>query len=421
MAAQKGNTPQINPRVLGAGLLATAAAGILYAGVKRRQYAKHGAPPLLDWTRVRRIALQIVNEAPAEEGWHERWEAYYRDMVDRCYPIITAEMGRPLPAPVEKIEAFTRAEWVDANIANFRDLFEHIETVYKRVQGENNLSAMIMAEASQAMLSSQLGVLLGYLAKRVLGQYDLALLGKETVSAGKLYFVEPNIAGVQAELGLDPEDFRLWIALHETTHAYEFEAYPWVRVHFNTMLEEYIGYLGDDILQIGNGLTGLKSMVDRARASLKDGESWVEAIMSPEQRVLFSRLQATMSIVEGYSNYIMNSVGERLLPSYETIKTKIEERAARRSPAEKLFIRITGLALKMEQYKLGESFINAVVAERGIAVANRVWEGPEMLPTLEELRNPSAWIERVEGQGRSVDEYATRAIGSGNGHWPPTS
>jgi len=231
----------------------------------------------------------------------------------------------------------------------------------------------------------------------VLGQYDLALLGKEPVSAGKLYFVEPNISGVQTELNLDPDDFRLWIALHETTHAYEFEAYPWVREYFNSLLEDYIGSLGDDILQYGTSLGGLRAMIERARHNRKDGDSWIEVMMSKEQHVIFNKLQAVMSIVEGYSNYIMNSVGERLLPSYATIKERIEERAARRTPAEKLFIRLTGLALKMEQYRLGESFINSIVAERGVATANRIWEGPQMLPTLEELREPKLWLQRLEG------------------------
>jgi coenzyme F420 biosynthesis associated uncharacterized protein len=427
MANNKNSVPPINPRVLGAGLLATAALGALYAGVKKRQYAKEGAPHLLDWNRVRKIALQVVREESYEEGWQERWEAYYRGLVEQCYPIITAEMGRALPAPVDKIEAFTRRQWIEANVSNFRDLFEHIEGIYKRVQNENSLGTMIMAEASQTFLSSQLGVLLGYLARRVLGQYDLALLGKETVDAGKLYFVEPNIAAVQAELGLDPSDFRLWIALHETTHAYEFEAYPWVRTHFNSLLESYISLMGDDILQFGTGMGGVRSLVDRAKAGLRDGDSWVEAIMSPEQRELFNKLQATMSIVEGYSNYIMNSVGQRLLPSYEQIKLKIEERAARRSPAEKLFIRMTGLALKMEQYRLGETFINAVVAERGIETANRVWEGPQMIPTLEELRDHKLWLERVDRDhvpSSVAGDGATRALGdgawgAGNGHTPP--
>jgi coenzyme F420 biosynthesis associated uncharacterized protein len=343
------------------------------------------------------MARQIVKEEPPPAAWHETWEEYYAGMVDRCYPIITAEMGRDLPAPVDQIQAFSRTEWIDANIANFKQLFDHVEALYRRVQPTNSLGTALVGGLSQTMLSSQLGILMGYLARRVLGQYDLALLGKEPVSAGKLYFVEPNISGVQTELGLDPDDFRLWIALHETTHAYEFEAYPWVREYFNSLLEQYISCLGDEILQYGTSLGGFRSMIERARASRKDGDSWIEVMMSPEQRILFSKLQAVMSIVEGYSNYIMNSVGERLLPTYATIKERIDQRAERRSPAEKLFIRITGLALKMEQYRLGESFINSVVAERGVATANRVWEGPEMLPTLEELRNPQAWLARVEG------------------------
>jgi coenzyme F420 biosynthesis associated uncharacterized protein len=201
---------------------------------------------------------------------------------------------------------------------------------------------------------------------------------------------------VQVELGLDPDDFRLWIALHETTHAYEFEAYPWVREYFNNLLEEYFQYLSDDLLQFGGNLTGTRGLFDRVRTNMGNGENFLEVVMSPEQRTLFTKLQALMSIIEGYSNYIMNAVGERLLPSYSMIKERVEERAARRSPIEKLFIRITGLALKMEQYRLGETFINSVVAKRGVQVANKVWEGPEYLPTLEELRNPDAWISRIE-------------------------
>jgi coenzyme F420 biosynthesis associated uncharacterized protein len=389
-------TPKYDPRLVGLGLLAGAAVGIAWANTRQRHYAKNGVPNLIDWERVRKMARQIIKEGEAAPGWHQQWEEYYREMVERSYPLITQEMGRDLPAPVDNIQAFTRTEWIDANIANFKQLFDPIEDLYKQMQNPRQVGTLIMGDMSQVFLSSQLGVLMGYLARRVLGQYDLSLLGKEPVTAGRLYFVEPNISGVQSELGLDAEDFRLWIALHETTHAYEFEAYPWVREYFNSLLQQYITYLTDDMLTFGSGLGGLRGFVDRARSNMKDGDNWIEVIMSGEQRALFNKLQALMSIVEGYSNYIMNAVGERLLPSYTTIKERIEQRAARRSSAEKLFIRITGLALKMEQYKLGESFINSVVAERGIALANRVWEGPEMLPTLEELRNPPAWIARVE-------------------------
>jgi coenzyme F420 biosynthesis associated uncharacterized protein len=388
-------SPKYDPRLVGLGLLAGAALGLAWVNTKQKQYAKYGAPTLIDWERAGNIARQIIRDEEAEPGWHESWKEYYKEMVARCYPVITEEIGRELPVPVDSIQAFTRSEWIDANIANFRELFEPIEAIYRKVQSSSSLGTALLGDLNQTVLSAELGVLLGYLARRVLGQYDLSLLGKEPVMSGRLYFVEPNIAGVQSELGLNADDFRLWIALHETTHAYEFEAYPWVREYFNSLLEEYFSYLSDDLTTFSTGMGGLRSLVDRARTNLNNGDSWIEMVMTDEQRTLFYKLQALMSIIEGYSNYIMNAVGERLLPSYNTIKERIEERAARRSAAEKLFIRITGLALKMEQYRLGESFINAVVARRGIAVANRVWEGPDMLPTLDELRNPNAWIERV--------------------------
>lgn len=391
-------TPKYNSRLVGGLLLAGAALGAAWINNRQKQYAREGAPNLLDWQRVRTIARQIIKEDPAAPGWHESWEEYYRGMVARCYPVITEEIGRELPVPLDRIQAFTRAEWIDANIENFGQLFEHIEAIYRRVQPpSSSIGTVIMGEVSQTLLSSQLGILLGYLARRVLGQYDLSLLGKEPVTTGRLYFVEPNINGVVAELGLDPDDFRLWIALHETTHAYEFEAYPWVRDYFNSLLEEYFSYISDDLVKYGNGMGGIGGLIDRARANMGNGDSWIESIMSAEQRELFNKLQALMSVIEGYSNYIMNAVGERLLPSYNRIKEGIEQRAARRSAAENLFIRITGLALKMEQYRLGESFINEVVRERGVSVANLIWEGPDKLPTLEELRNPRTWIERVEG------------------------
>ena len=383
---------------MGLGMLAGAALVGAYAANRRRVYQATGAPPLINWERARRIARQMNPEMGATDAWHESWGAYYTALVRRCEPLIAAEIGQDLPQPVKEIAAFSRAEWVDANIRNFQMLFEPLEDLHRQGFQVDDLLEVLLGDVNQTMVSAELGIMLGYLARRVLGQYDLSLLGREPVtSAGRLYFVEPNIGGVQQELGVDPEEFRLWIALHETTHAFEFEAYPWLRAHFNGLIERYFKLVLEDLSLLREGLGGLGNLVTRARQNMAQGDSWIEAVMTSDQRDLFNQLQALMAIVEGYSNYIMNTVGERLLPSYEQIKEQFEARAARRSPAEKLFIRLTGLELKMEQYRLGEAFINAVVAEAGVQTANRVWEGPEALPTLAELRNPAAWIARMHG------------------------
>ncbi|HEU0165766.1 MAG TPA: zinc-dependent metalloprotease, partial [Thermomicrobiales bacterium] len=264
-------------------------------------------------------------------------------------------------------------------------------------RGNKNAVARLWNGVNQSVLSYEVGVLLGYMARRVLGQYDLALLGREPVSSGKLYYVEPNIRGIEGKLGLPREDFRMWLALHETTHAFEFEAHPWVREHFNSMLDRYMGLMKHDADQLKQGLQGLRTIAGCARS--QDGRetgSWIEAFMSPEQRALFNEMQAMMCVIEGYSNHIMNAVGKTLLENYELISHRFEQRQAQRSQSDQLFARLTGLDVKMEQYRAGEQFIDSIVDERGHTFAHRVWDGPENLPTMDEIRNPDKWIRRVD-------------------------
>ncbi|NTV65249.1 MAG: hypothetical protein HGA65_17200, partial [Oscillochloris sp.] len=210
---------------------------------------------------------------------------------------------------------------------------------------------------------------------------------------GSLYYVESNISQVQAGMGLNDEEYRLWIALHETTHAFEFEAYPWVRAHFNQLLQQYFDQLGNQLESLGSGLLQLAT---RVAQSLGTGTHWIEAVLTPEQRVIFDQLQALMSIVEGYGNHVMNAVGRQLLPSFDAIEERVAQRQQTRTLVEQLFNRLTGLDLKMAQYQQGEAFVNAVVADRGIAFAARVWERVEYLPTMDEIREPQRWITRIE-------------------------
>jgi putative hydrolase len=107
-------------------------------------------------------------------------------------------------------------------------------------------------------------------------------------------------------------------------------------------------------------------------------------------------MQALMSVIEGYSNHVMNAVGKDLLSNYEMISKRFEERQRQRSQADQLFARLTGLDVKMEQYRQGEEFIDAVVEQRGHTFAHRVWDKPENLPTMKELRQPALWITRID-------------------------
>jgi putative hydrolase len=109
------------------------------------------------------------------------------------------------------------------------------------------------------------------------------------------------------------------------------------------------------------------------------------------------RVQAAMSVIEGYSEHVMDAVGETVLPSYAGLRDAMERRRRSRSAPERVLQRLLGFEMKMRQYEQGKRFCDAVVDGHGIATLNRVWESPESLPTPAELRAPSAWVDRITG------------------------
>lgn len=378
-------------RRLGTLLLLGVAAGygVRYVAAK---VAARGPQSLADWDLARTIALRVSesHEHPVRD--RAARQTQYQRLVAQSEPLIARYMGADL-APIQRIYVFDRREWLEANMLSFKQIMEPVENLYQEAsQGGGSLAALLHV-ANRPVVGVQLGVLLGYLARRVLGQYDLSLLSPDPSQRGALYFVEPNIARAQQLLGVSNEEFRLWIALHETSHVFQFEAFPWVRSYFQDLVRQFVGQVTD---QIG-ATNDLGALIDRVREGRAQGKHWIEIMLSPQQQQIFDRLQALMSLIEGYSNHIMNAIGRDLLPSFHDIEQRVQQRQLNRPLIEEVINRVTGMDLKLAQYRQGEQFIDAVVAQRGILFANRVWEGPQNLPTMDELRDPARWIARIEG------------------------
>ena len=230
------------------------------------------------------------------------------------------------------------------------------------------------------------------MGQRVLGQYDLALLSAET-TPGRLLFVEENIRQTAKTLDLPLDSFRTWIALHETTHAYEFEAHPWLRPYLASRLERQLAGFSRDASNLGRD--ALKRFGEALRGNSDGSRHWMERLMSPEQRQLFRETQVVMSLLEGFSDYVMDDVGREIVPDVERISARFHERRERRTAVERAILRITGLDLKMEQYRKGERFVSGIARLAGPAALRRLWDGPETLPTEDELEAPERWVARV--------------------------
>jgi coenzyme F420 biosynthesis associated uncharacterized protein len=262
-----------------------------------------------------------------------------------------------------------------------------MEPVLKRASaGADNLTWLL----GGATLTAQVGLLLGFLSARVLGQYDTGpLLARERAGEpGKVFFLDGNIVSAAGRIGVPVDGLRLWIVLHEMTHALQFEGYPWLRAHLGELLERLIAPLADRL--------GVRETVRRLSENMSTGGRSVELMMNRPQREAFDQMQATMSVIEGYSDYVMHHVGRALVPQYAHLKARMARSRAHRPPLETAVFRLTGLDVKLEQYRLGERFADAVARREGMEGLNRVWERPENLPTLEEVRDPGLWLAKME-------------------------
>jgi coenzyme F420 biosynthesis associated uncharacterized protein len=377
-----------------AGLLIGSALGAAATVVGRRM-ERRAREGLVDWATVERLAIGRLDRAPGALGPDElaAAEAEYAAAMARIVPALSNALRTPLPGVVERSGVVDRAGWVRANTATFASLIGKLEgdLLDQVVPPGGGLPVAAVALANRWITTRQLAVLLGFMGQRVLGQYDLALLSAEA-APGRLLFVEENIRQTARALGVPLGPFRTWIALHETTHAFEFEAHPWLRPYLASRLERQLQLFGRDVRQMGReAIRGL----GRALRGEGGGEHWMERLMTDEQRGLFRETQAVMSLLEGFSDYVMDEVGASLVPDVEQIRARFDERRSRRTPFERAMLRLTGMDLKLEQYKKGEVFVRAIAEARGPEALVRLWDGPESLPRDGEIEAPEHWVARV--------------------------
>jgi coenzyme F420 biosynthesis associated uncharacterized protein len=384
-------------RVWQAGFLVGSALGAA-ATVLGRRAERAARQGLVDWPAAERVAVQRLRAAPGRLTPAElaATEPVYAAAMARIVPRLSEALGAELPGVVERSAVVDRAGWVHANVATFAQLIGQLEAelLDQVMPSGGGLTKATMALANRWLTTRQLGFLLGFMGSKVLGQYDLALLTAEA-KPGKLLFVEENIRETARLLDVPLDPFRTWIALHETTHAFEFEAHPWLRPYLADRLERQLTLFGREAS--GLGREALRSLGRAIRGDNAGAEHWLERLMTEEQRTLFRETQAVMSLLEGFSDYVMDDVGRKLVPDVERISAKFHERRqAKRSPFERAIMRLTGMDVKMEQYRKGEQFVSAIARAGGPAALNRLWSGPEALPRHGEIDDPSIWLRRME-------------------------
>jgi coenzyme F420 biosynthesis associated uncharacterized protein len=345
------------------------------------------AARLVDWEAASRSARRFTGTSPQvtpAERAHLAEDV--AEVVSHADKLVSEFTGLSVgDGPASRPWVMTRGEWIDQNLRGFEQLLEPVAA--KLLAGKNGGGSGVLR---RRVLAFQFGAILGYLARRVLGQYDLFVPADDR---DLIYFVGPNMVELERKHGFPKHDFRLWLALHEVTHRLQFEGVPWLRGYVAELVGSYLSTIELDARKL---LERLRQAFEEMRAGGSQPRDLgiLFALMSPDQQETFRKMQALMSLLEGHGNYVMETLAEGRVREAERMQRTLQSRR-RPQGLGRVVQRAVGLDVKVRQYDLGTRFVaeaSSLVGEAGFA---RVWERPDSLPTLEEIARPQDWVERV--------------------------
>jgi coenzyme F420 biosynthesis associated uncharacterized protein len=351
-------------------------------------------PELVDWDLASRIGRRVAGgeNLAARAAWSRQFTDLSTS-ADRAVAEFTG-LGGELPPPVA--EPLDRGQWIEGNLATLRRILRPLaeKVATRRAWRATGPVPSAVRSSTRVLTGAEAGTLLGYVAQRVLGQYDLPVPGDGAhPGEGTVWYVVPNIVQTERRHGFRPGDFRLWIALHETAHRRQFRGVQWLPGHIQGLLDSYLGSVQIDE-------EGLRRMAQRAQELAKrilSGERFdlLDLLVSPEQRGTLQRVQATMSVLEGHGEFVMDQLGAKLVPGHDRMRKTLHERRQAGGPGTRLVQEMLGLRQKLDQYSQGEAFIRRLHERGGMATVNLLFASPDALPTMDEVRNPDRYLARA--------------------------
>jgi coenzyme F420 biosynthesis associated uncharacterized protein len=339
----------------------------------------------VDWPLAISVAKNVGGRYPLEGTYHEtRLRRDAPGLVARASELVSEETGLS-GSGVPTVEVVARGEWVETNVASFTRLLAPAE---ERLGTYTGVGAGIAGR----VVGAEMGAVLGFLSRKVLGQYELVLPTGDGDFGDSVLFVGGNILKMERDHSFRPDEFRFWVALHESTHRLQFLGVPWLRGYFLELVDQLVASASPEpgrIARVGAQLQEAAA----AGEPLFDEAGLFGLLASPEQREVIDRVQALMSLLEGHGHVVMDRIGERELVTQRRMSRILKARRADKRTAA--FMRLIGLELKLKQYEMGERFIAGVEENASWEALSLAWDSPEALPTLEEIADPQTWLKRV--------------------------
>ena len=360
-------------------------------------HSADGSP--VDWGVAERVARWTAGRKPLRPGYRTGdLRSDFDELTARAEVLVAEATGLRSPSGPARARVADRGEWVAVNLASMQRLLapalEKVASRRTRAGGVPDWLPRPLANVGRSAAGAQLGLVLGFMSTRVLGQYDLLLTEEASEDQDIVYYVGPNVVELEQRYGFDTREFRLWLALHEVTHRCQFTGVPWLRDHFVGLVDHALEAVAADPRRI---LESIRRTAEGIRSGQNplDDVGLIGLVATPEQLEALQRIQALMSLLEGHGDVTMDRAGAGSVPGAARFSQVLRERRQQVKGPAKLLQHLLGLEAKLRQYAEGERFVNAVESAGGADLFNRVWNGPECLPSLAEIRSPGDWIARI--------------------------
>ncbi len=246
-----------------------------------------------------------------------------------------------------------------------------------------------------AMLGMAVGSMVGNLAARAFGVYDLPI----PRATPALVLVPPTIDAFAAEWEIQLDEMRLWVLAHELAGLALFSI-PHVADHLRGLVQRHVGAFRPDPTAATDKLTSMDMEQGDPMAAMQrafgDPEVLLGAVRSDEQLAMEPTLDAAVATAIGVIDWVVDAVAVRIIGGNALqIAEAVRRRRAETSPDDLFVERLLGIRLGAEQTARGKAFVQGVVDRAGERGLDPLFTDPEATPTPNEIEAPGLWLARV--------------------------
>ncbi|MFK8025356.1 MAG: zinc-dependent metalloprotease [Ilumatobacter sp.] len=296
----------------------------------------------------------------------------------------------------------TPEQWAAETLEAYRPLFTELATSLGATddadEGSDPMTQMMAGLSKMmapAMMGMAVGSMVGNLAQRAFGVYDLPI----PRATPALVLVPPTIDAFAAEWEIELDEMRLWVLAHELAGLALFSV-PHLADHLRALVQRHVGAFRPDASAVTDKLTTLDvdggDPMAAMQAAFGDPEVLLGAVRSDEQLAMEPVLDAAVATTIGVIDWVVDAVAVRIIGGNAL---QIAEAARRRradSTPDDLFVeRLLGIRLGADQTARGKAFVQGVVDRAGDHGLAPLFSDPEAIPTPNEIEAPGLWLARV--------------------------